>query len=127
MSIKQALSQLKTMDIYSLMLFALFKIKDVPEYSALSELAYVLDKDNFLKLCEYFGGLTITIPTVDELQEIVYALVLYQYVDIENIPMESAIKMIKHSSNETYVIKNNYYKIKEVLQGYEFFPRQKDN
>lgn len=26
------------------------------EYSSLSELAYILDKDNLLNLCEFFGG-----------------------------------------------------------------------
>ena len=77
MKIKTEIAKLKEMDVYSLMLFALYKIKDIPEFSTLSEMAYVLDKDNLLKLCEYFGGLTIKIPTVEELQSIIYALVLY--------------------------------------------------
>ena len=88
MKIKTEIARLKEMDVYSLMLFALYKIKDIPEFSTLSEMAYVLDKDNLLKLCEYFGGLTIKIPTVDELQSIIYALVLYQYVDIDGLSLE---------------------------------------
>jgi hypothetical protein len=49
----------------------------VPDYMVLSELVYVLDKDNLLKLCEYFGGSTIKIPTIKELESIVYSLLLY--------------------------------------------------
>ena len=52
----QELLSIKELDIYSLILFALFKLRDIPDYLVLSELVYVLDKDNLLKLCEYFGG-----------------------------------------------------------------------
>lgn len=74
---KVELDTLRDKDIYSLVMFALFKLRDIPEYSSLSELAYVLDRENMLKLCEYFGGLTIRIPTIDELESILYSLVLY--------------------------------------------------
>ena len=76
------------------MLFALFKLRDIPEYSSLSELAYILDKNNLLKFCEYFGGLTLKVPTINELESILYSLVLYQYVDIEKIEYDEAIKLI---------------------------------
>ena len=79
MRIKEEVNKLKSQDIYSLMLFALFKLKDVPEYSSLSELVYILDKDSLLKLCEYFGGMTIKIPTIKELESMVYLLLLYQF------------------------------------------------
>jgi hypothetical protein len=69
MSIKEELNQLRTNDTYSLILFVLYKLRNVPEYSGVSELAYVLDESNFLNLCEYFGGLTITIPTVKEIKD----------------------------------------------------------
>ena len=127
MKIKTEIARLKEMDVYSLMLFALYKIKDIPEFSTLSEMAYVLDKDNLLKLCEYFGGLTIKIPTVDELQSIIYALVLYQYVDIDGLSLEQALKIIGHQSEELRQIRANYKQVKEVLSGYDFSPRQKDD
>jgi hypothetical protein len=88
---KTELDNLRTKDIYSLILFALFKLKDLPEYSALSELAYILDKENLLKLCEFFGGMTITIPTMQELESIVYSLVLYQYVNIDGMEYNDAV------------------------------------
>ena len=77
MKIKEAVATLKETDIYSLMLFAMFKLRDIPEYSSLSELVYILDKDSLLKLCEYFGGTTIKIPTIEELETLLYALTIY--------------------------------------------------
>ena len=70
MKIKEELAKLKDIDVYSLMLFAMFKLRDIPEYASLSEMVYILDKDSLLKLCEYFGGLTIKIPTIEELESI---------------------------------------------------------
>ena len=37
------------------MLFALYKLKDLPEYLTLSELCYVLDSSNLPKFLSYFG------------------------------------------------------------------------
>lgn len=118
--IKKDIAKLKDVDIYSLMLFVLYKIKDVPEYSTLSELAYILDKENLLKLFEYFGGLTIKIPTIDELEGIIYAMVLYQYVNIDGMDYDVAVKLIGHSSDELRKVKSNYNKICEVLDKFDF-------
>lgn len=121
--IREELTKLKDVDIYSLILFVLFKARNVPELASLSELVYVLDKDNLLKLCEYFGGQTITIPTITELEELIYSLVLYQYVDIDGMPYEEAIKIIGHKRVELRTVKSNYTKLKQVLDTYRFTPR----
>lgn len=103
------------------MLFALFKIKEIPQYSVLSELAFVLDKDNLLNLCEYFGGLTIKIPTIKELELILYALILYQYINIENKTMKEALELIDNPSGiNLYELKNTYYKLCELMSQYSF-------
>ena len=115
--------KLKVDDVYSIMLFVLFKIRDIPEYSALSELSYVLDKNNLLKLCEYFGGLTITIPTIDELESLIYSLLIYQYVDLDGMEFDEAINKIKFKINVNKHIKEDYLKLKEVLNQYEFNTR----
>lgn len=124
MRIKERLLTFKDADMWSLMLFTLYKIKDLPEYSAISELAYILDKDNMLKLCEYFGGITIKIPTIDDLEEIVYALVLYQYVNIEGMEYDDAVKMLGERSSNLRNIKSGYLKVCEVLNNYEFNKRE---
>lgn len=122
-SIKKEIKNLKEADIYSLILFSLFRLRDIPEYSTLSEMAYILDKDNLLKLCEYFGGLTIKIPTIDELESIVYSLVLYQYVNIDKMDYERAVNLIGHKSSDLRKVKSDYSKLCNILKDYEFKSR----
>jgi len=123
MRIKTELGKLKESDLWSLILFVLFKVKDIPEYSCLSELAYILDQKNMLKLCEYFGGCTITIPTVEEFENIVYGLLLYQYVVIEKINYDNALEMVARNNIDMKEVKKSYLKIQEVLEQYEFTSR----
>ncbi|MBO7696655.1 MAG: hypothetical protein J6T10_28845 [Methanobrevibacter sp.] len=123
MRIKENLLTLHDMDIWSLIFFALYKLKDIPEYSTISEMAYVLDKDNLLKLCEYFGGLTIKIPTIDELELLVHSLVLYQYVNIDGMDYEKAIEIVGKDSVDLRAVKSGYIKICEILSKYKFSPR----
>ena len=120
MRVKEDLAKLNEVDSYSLILFVLYKLREVPEYSAISELAYVLDKSNLLKLCEYFGGLTIKIPTIEELEEIVHSLLLYQYANIDNMSFEEALKLLGKRTTDIRIVKRNYKKIKEVLEQYTF-------
>lgn len=125
MSIKKSLDKLKDVDIYSLMLFALYKFVDIPEYSALSELIYVLDKKNLLNLCEYFGGLTLRVPTIDELEILAGALLLYQYINLEGKSYEEGSKLINCNTNQLRAIKRNYLKLVDILNNYEFSRRDK--
>ena len=120
MKIREELEKLKSVDIYSLLMFALFKLRDIPEYSTLSELVYLIDRENLLKLCEYFGGLTITIPTISELESLVYSLLLYQYVDIDNMKYDDAVDIIGHKSCDLRKVKSDYLKMKGLLSKYDF-------
>lgn len=120
MRVKEDLAKLNEVDTYSLILFVLYRLRGVPEYSAISELAYVLDKNNLLRLLEYFGGLTITIPTVEELEEIVQSLLLYQYIDIDGKSFDEALKLVGKKTTDIRIVKRNYSKIKEILEQYSF-------
>lgn len=121
--INDKLSNLKESDIYSVMLFALAKLRDIPEYSALSELCYILDKSSMVKLCQVFGGLTIKIPTIEELEDISYALLLYEYVDVHKIDYDEAIKRVSNPNINTKLLKETYIKIKSLLADYDLFSR----
>lgn len=125
MSIKTELKKLKEIDIWSLMLFVLYNFQKIPEYSALSELAYIVDEKTMLKLCEYFGGQTITVPTIDQLEETIYAMLLYQYTDVEHIPFEEALLLLRVDKSKEKSIKNCYKTLKYVLSNYEITPRDK--
>lgn len=120
MTIKEELQKLKTTDLFSLLLFVLYKIRDIDEYSTISELAYVLDKENLLNLCEYFGGLTIKVPTIDELESIINSLLLYQYINIDGYSYNDAVKKIGFESHQLRKIKKDYNKIVDILDDYSF-------
>ena len=123
MTIKEELEKLKTMDVFSLLLFMLYKVRDIDEYSTVSELAYVLDKENLLKLCEYFGGITLRIPTIDELENIINSLLIYQYVNIDGCEYKDAVKKIGFDSCDLRRVKKEYTKIVEILDNYSFTRR----
>lgn len=120
---KEALTTLKDIDIYSLSMFTLYKITDVPEYSAIGELPYILDRENMLKLCQYFGGRTIKIPTIEELYSMMNLLMLYQYVNIENKSYEESIKLIGYDSKDLRKVKKAYLQLCDVLKNYNFKSR----
>lgn len=117
---KENLDLLKVNDIYSLMLFAIYKMKDIPEYATLSELAYVLKKDSLLNFFEYFGGTTITVPTISEFKVVINALLLYQYVKVENIEFNKALKMIELDENKLKDVKHCFCVIGDILDKYDF-------
>lgn len=123
--IRTNIENLKQVDFYSLLLFALYKSTDIPEYSSLSQLAYVLDKNNLLNLCEYFGGQTITIPTISEMESLIYSLLLYQYVKIDGMDYEKACELIGHESTELRQVKKHFHELCEVLEHYTFTPQER--
>ena len=110
----------KELDIYSLILFALYKLRNIPDYAVLSELVYILDKESLLKLCEYFGGLTLQIPTIEDLESLVYSLLLYQYIDIDNMSYDEAIKLLGTESKDLRRVKADYQKLSQILSQYQF-------
>ena len=71
-------SRLKEQDILNVLLYAIYKLTNTPEYSAISELAYVLDKDSLYKLCATFGGATIKIPPLSLFKNITKALLIVE-------------------------------------------------
>lgn len=89
-SIKAKLDSLRLSDVYSLMLFLLYKVQDIPEYAVLSELCYLLDGSNILRLFAYFAGKTITFPSEEEFVILINALLLYQYVNIDGKSLAAA-------------------------------------
>lgn len=118
-------------DFYALLLFVLFKLKDDEKYSSLSQLMFVLNKSSVLSLFEYFGGMTITIPTIEDLELILYCLLVYKKVKIDGEDLDSTIHTInqftiseidnyeshKFTFNE---IKKAYDKIEKVMEDYDF-------
>lgn len=117
---KYNLETFKDVDLYSLSMFTLYKLTEVEEYSILGELPYILDKKNLIDLCTYFGGRTIRIPTVAELNSMMYLLLLYQYTKIDGVDYDEAVKLIGYDSSELRKVKVGYRKLCKVLEKYNF-------
>ena len=118
---KTKIEKLTEQDTYSLLLFALYKLQDVPGYSVLSELTYVLDKDSLLKLSELFGGMTITIPRTRDIKLASYCLLLYKYVELDGMDFNKAIKNLNMNNEYSLKeIKELYFTLCDVLKNYSF-------
>lgn len=118
-SIKANLNALHLSDIYSLMLFIIYKLQDIPEYAVLSELCYLLDGSNLTRLLTYFAGKTIKIPTADEFNTMVNGLLLYQYVNIEGNSLTDAqarLEDVTPKQRERAV--DTYLKILPIMKQY---------
>lgn len=112
---REEFRKLKSTDVYATLFFILYMIGKIPEYSTLVDMIYMFDKKTVLKLCEYFGGETIKIPTIKQLMKALRILSLYESIDIDNIPYEEAIK--KHHSDKDEI--KGYMQLKKLMEEYE--------
>jgi len=116
---KASLNNLQLSDVYSLMLFIMYKVQDIPEYAVLSELCYLLDGNNLTRLFTYFAGRTITIPTEDEFKTLTNALLMYQYINIDNLSFTDAqAKLTGVSNKQKDEITTLYLKILPIINNY---------
>lgn len=118
--IKESLNRLSRTDVYSMLLFIIYKMKDLPEYSTLSELIYVMDKDNLVKFISFFGGTTIKVPTLDEFRTVTQAMLLYQFVNLENGDLQEGLEVICDKSYKKDSVLEAYMKIVDIASDYEF-------
>ena len=118
--IDKELENLQTTDIYSILLFALFQLKNDPKYSTLSELCYVIDNESFINMVSYFGGKTITFPTIKEFKDLVDALCLYELVNIDKTDYSRALKDLNIDKERMDKISSLYQKFCEILSKYNF-------
>lgn len=117
--IKKDLNTLRDQDLINIILYGLYKITEDPEYSAISELIYILDKDNLFKLCSAFGGCTIKIPTLQELSDLTKTLLVYQYVNGEGKSFAQALKEAGIEGDQKKKVFNMYNILSEVISEYE--------
>ena len=118
-SIKENLNTLELSDVYSLMLFVLYKVQDIPEYAVLSELCYLLDSRSLTRLFTYFAGKTITIPTESEFKILTNLLLLYQKVNLDRKSYSDAIAELKDlTAKEKTSVTNLYLQIIDIMNNY---------
>lgn len=118
--LEQALNDLHYEDIYTIILFALSEMKNVPEYKTLSELAYLVDRKSLMNMLEYYGGMTVRIPTTKEFKLMVNGLLMYEYVNLEGLTVQQALAEMRGSSLPANELLACYAKITEVMSKYKF-------
>lgn len=118
--LKDELNKLTNDDIYSLILFTIFQLKKLPEYAVLSELIYSVDRNSLLNLCKQFGGMTIKLPTLEELNTVVDGLLLYCYVQLEHKSIDDALLLLSKDIDNLDGVKKVYQQIGEVVSDYDF-------
>lgn len=118
-SIKKNLNSLHLSDIYSLMLFILFKVQEIPDYAVLSELCYLLDGANMTRLLTYFAGKTVTFPTETEMAILTNALLMYQYINIDGDTFTAAQNKLKDlTKKEKDKVTELYVQILPIMKQY---------
>lgn len=118
-SIKANLNTLHLSDVYSLMLFLVYKVQDIPEYMTLSELCYILDGNNLTRLFTYFAGRTVTFPTEEEFVIMTNALLMYQAIDLDGKTFVDALAEVKDvTAKQKDKVVELYLKIKPVIKQY---------
>jgi hypothetical protein len=118
-SVKSNLNNLHLSDIYSLMLFVMYKLQDVPDYAALSELCYLLDGSNLTRLLTYFAGRTLQVPTAEEFANMSKALLLYQYINIDGHTLVEAQKRLENvTAKQREQITELYIQILPIMRQY---------
>lgn len=107
-------------DIYSLILYAIYKCTKDPEYSTLAELIYTLDRKHLVKLCKVFGGCTIKIPTLEELKVYSCGLLVYNLIN-EGMSLTEALHTTGLDSKDYSKVMSVYKIIEKVADEYENF------
>lgn len=113
------LTDLAVSDVYSLAMFLMFKFKEIPQYSTLSELPYLLKKEDLFHFLNYYGGKTIKIPTHEEFARFLKLILFYQYYKVEGRTAEESLKLSR-STERLNVLRLKSDRISEVLQQYDF-------
>lgn len=103
-------------DVYSVATALLYSLKDSPRYSVVSELFYILDYNNFIKLIKYFGGMEIRIPTSSEINDLLKVLLLYQYRVVEELSWVEALSKAGVPQEETALARARLTELTKILK-----------
>lgn len=110
------LQKLNQRDTYAIVCETLFTLKENPKYSVMSELAYLLDKTSFINLVKYFGGESISIPTIDDFRKTIRLILLYQYFHVENLSWRDALDKAGYERSETRQAQKQLIEFSNVLE-----------
>lgn len=110
------LDNLQKEDLYSVATALLYTLKDTPQYSTMSELFYILDYPNFIKLIKYYGGQEIRVPTHEEINEMLTVLLLYQYREVEELSWDECLKKVNAGPDQSKSLRGKVNALLSLLK-----------
>lgn len=113
------LDRLNKEDVMSVATSLLYTMRGFPSYSVVSEIPYILDYESFLKLIKYYGGMTIRIPTIEEVNDKLRVLVLYQMKEVLKLPWDECLKKAGYSPEESSSARSSLVHFKKMLETQE--------
>lgn len=81
-----------TNDLYYLSLMILSS--KIGKGSILPELVFLLNEEYLNKLLYYYGGQTITIPSLSDFRDYLYGILIYYYCDIKGHSWKKSIELM---------------------------------
>lgn len=117
--ITKDLNVLREDDLITIILYCLYKFTNDPEYAAISELAYTVDKDSLYRLCATYGGCTIKIPTLKEYRRILKVMLIFDYMNSDGLSFKEACDRADISEDDIDSVANIYSIMSDVLDSYE--------
>lgn len=120
------LDNLQKEDLYSVATALLYTLKDTPQYSTMSELFYILDYPNFIKLIKYYGGQEIRVPTHEEINEMLTVLLLYQYREVEELPWDECLKKVNADPDQSKSLRGKVNALVALLKDQDVGGRNYD-
>ena len=117
--VEDGLYNLTTKDIISLIMFVLFQMRGIKEMAPLSQLAYLVDEESFMRIVKYYGGQTVTFPTYEEVKNVFSVLMLYDDVELScTKTIGEVTEQLSDEEKESTL--NLYGVVKDILKDYEF-------
>lgn len=91
-NMRDSLNKMSEKDIYTLLLYLVYRLSEDEEYSTLSYLIWALDKENLLNFLRMFENTTIKVPSIADLKSLTTALDVYRRVDINEEDLSSVLE-----------------------------------
>lgn len=120
------LDRLTKEETMSVAIALLYSLKDDPKYSMISELPYIIDYDSFIKLIKYYGGMTIKIPTIEEINDILRILLLYQNFKVKKMDWKESLSLSGYTEDEGKLAQGKLAHFSKLLKKQEIGNRDYD-
>lgn len=102
-------------DAYAISLILLSILKDRPAYMTTSHLIMAVDRQNFDRLIDTFGGMTFTVPTRDEVNLALKSLLYFQLRYIQGRNQADSLKESGLTLEQMSEVDRYYSEIESVM------------